>query len=128
MKDTKINQMFFVNKLVDKDYEFTHHFRRGFLGDIAFLQKVYASAEFEENRDELDRFSFKEFFFLSEEDKKDLLHWWRREWMNQRSVGYARNDNGRRMDRVRHIRNAQLLKLSRRDSILNREFKKLCSR
>lgn len=125
MKDSKIDNMFLTN---EKPLGFLRRIRKGYLGDIMFLQKVYSSAEYENYRGENDRFSFKEFFELPEEEKEDLLQWHSKERGHPVDVGYARNDNGRKMDRVRHIRNAQLLKLSRRDSILNREFKKLCSR
>lgn len=125
MKDSKINNMFLTN---EKPLGFLRRIRKGYMGDVMFLQKVYASAEYEEYRGKNDKFSFEEFFKLPDKEKYELLYWYSHETGHPADVGYARNDNGRRMDRVRHIRNAQLLKLSRRDSFLNREFKKLCSR
>ena len=127
MKDSKITKMFVTNELRDPRYWFTNKLKKGTLGDVMFLQKVYASQEYLENRGKRHRFSYNEYLNLSQKDKEDILHWYGNEDGHANDVGYARNDNGRRLDRVPRIRNAQLFKLSRRDSILNREYKKLCS-
>lgn len=128
MKDKKIDSMFITNKTIAKEYKNLYCLRKGLLGDIMFLQKLYASQELLDFRGEDEIFSFGEFFALPIEEQAHQVRWYHKEFGHSGDVGYARNDNGRHLDRVPRIRNAQLLKLSRRDSILNREYKKLCSR
>lgn len=127
MKDSKIYNMFFINNGINGRNDVLHPLRKGMMGDIMFLQKVYACPDMEYALKEVngrEQFSYAEFLALEPEDQLDILRWFAREWAHKGDVGYALNDNCRSIGRMARPRNAQLLKLSKQPSFFWNRYKK----
>ena len=127
MKDSKINNMFLVNRGLDGYNDVLHPLRKGLLGDLMFLQKMYACYDMEyalESFNGRDRLSYAEFMRLEPNDQLSILRWFAREWGHKGDVGYALNDNCRCVGRMKRPRNAQLLKLAKQPSYFWNRYKK----
>lgn len=127
MKDSKINNMFFINRGLDGYNDVLHPLKKGLLGDLMFMQKVYACYEMEYALGSFngrERFSYSEFLALPEKEQIEILEWFAREHGHKGNTGYAMNDNCHKLDRMKRPRNAQLLKLSKQDSFFWNRYKK----